>query len=197
MGALPDKDDAGRTDPRVDRTRIAVLAAARAVLVGDGWDAVTHQRVAQESGISRATLYRHWPERSALLYEVLAAEEVTLHIVPTGDLRQDLVAHLEMFRTVLADEVLGRVVTALVDRAEWEPAVMQIKVAVAQHTLSYLRGLLECGIRSGELAPDLDVELATSQLLGPVAFRRLVSAERMHADFTRAVVDDFLTLHRV
>jgi len=46
-------------DPRVVRTRRDVLAAARAVLLEEGWERVTVSRVADRSGYARTTLYRH------------------------------------------------------------------------------------------------------------------------------------------
>jgi len=48
-------------DPRVVRTRRDVLAAAREVLLEEGWEGVTVSRVADRSGYARTTLYRHWP----------------------------------------------------------------------------------------------------------------------------------------
>ncbi|HYA68777.1 MAG TPA: helix-turn-helix domain-containing protein, partial [Acidimicrobiales bacterium] len=58
----------------MERTRQAVLAAASAILEEQGWEAVTHVAVSERSGVGRTTLYRHWPDATALLIEVIAAE---------------------------------------------------------------------------------------------------------------------------
>ena len=50
-------------DPRVARTRRDVVDATAALLLEVGWDGVTHARVAQRSGYSKATVYAHWPAR--------------------------------------------------------------------------------------------------------------------------------------
>ena len=58
-------------DPRAVRSREAMLAAARRLLAEEGLDAVTHQRVAQEAGVGRATVYRHWPRTDQLLLDAM------------------------------------------------------------------------------------------------------------------------------
>ncbi len=88
-------------DPRVARTRVAVLTAAREVLVDDGWEGVTVARVAERSGYARTTLYRHWPQRLDLLRDLIRAEASVAHSTPSGDLRADLVAELEAFRSAM------------------------------------------------------------------------------------------------
>jgi AcrR family transcriptional regulator len=50
-------------DPRVVRTRLAVLEAATMLLRTEGPGAVTHARVAEAAGVGRATIYRHWPDQ--------------------------------------------------------------------------------------------------------------------------------------
>jgi AcrR family transcriptional regulator len=53
-----------------------MLVAARELLVGEGPGAVTHQRVAQEAGVGRATVYRHWPRPEQLLLDVMAGADL-------------------------------------------------------------------------------------------------------------------------
>lgn len=67
-----------RLDPRVDRTRRSVMEAVAMLVVDEGAGSVTHQRVAEVSGVGRATLYRHWPTPADLLYEALQEAEQPL-----------------------------------------------------------------------------------------------------------------------
>src|SRR3546814_14118386 len=107
-------------DPRVVRTRRHVLAAARTVLVEEGWQRVTVTRVADRSGYARTTLYRHWPQRLDLLRDLITEEVHLLHTVPTGDVRADLVAELEAFRVAITTTGLGRVMIAIGQQARPE-----------------------------------------------------------------------------
>lgn len=193
MGAAErDGVEVSKTDPRVDRTRAAVLAAAREILINEGWDAVTQLRVAEAAGVGRATMYRHWPDRSMILYDVLAAEEMALHFEPTGDLRHDLLEHLDRLRRAITDAAISRVIATMVDRAEWEEPVMEIKTRLAEEQVAFLRQSIVDATESAEVRPDVDVDLVVAQLCGPVVYRRLVSGETLDSDFTTAVVDGVL-----
>ena len=52
-----------RADPRVARSRTAVLDAATHLLVTGGPAAVTVDAVVAESGVAKSTIYRHWRSR--------------------------------------------------------------------------------------------------------------------------------------
>lgn len=185
-----------KTDPRVDRTRAAVLETVRAILVEEGWDAVTHVRVAKRSGVGRRTIYRHWPQRTTLLRDALVNEAVAIHAAPSGDLRRDLLAELEAIREELVDRDMGRVLAALVDRAEWDPELHRLKVALVKDGFAVLRQLLQGGMDRGELRHELNVDHGIAQLVGPIIYRRLISAEVISSSSSQAVVDDFLAAHR-
>jgi AcrR family transcriptional regulator len=64
------------TDPRAARSREAILAAAFDLLAREGPGAITHQRVAQQAGVGRATVYRHWAAPENLLRDVLYTAEL-------------------------------------------------------------------------------------------------------------------------
>ena len=66
---------AATASPRYDRTAAAILDAAAHVLAERGAGA-NMAEVAAASGVSRATLYRYYPSREALL-EALAAQALT------------------------------------------------------------------------------------------------------------------------
>ena len=94
-------------DRRVQRTHAAVADAVRELFVEEGWDAVTHQRVAERAGYGRNTVYRHFPDRTSLLAH--GGNFGDVHHAPiTGDLRADLVAELTAFRRELFDGIVGR-----------------------------------------------------------------------------------------
>jgi AcrR family transcriptional regulator len=184
-------------DPRVERTRGRALQAARTILVEEGWDALTQNHLAEASGIGRATIYRHWPDRISLLRAVLGAESsgLTLSVPLTGELRHDLVATLDVFCRDLVERNLGQVLSALVDRAERDLDLQQLMVTLLHDSLSFVRESLQRAVIAGELCPALNVEYSLSELFGPIIYRRLLSREPLTWEFVRAVVDDFLAAH--
>src|ERR1700760_5146808 len=95
-------------DARVIRTRNDILRATLDVLISQGLDGLTHPHLAEVAGYSRATLYNHWPNRTALLRDAFSYRGAGEHSTPTGDLRSDLIAELTMFRTEMERHRLER-----------------------------------------------------------------------------------------
>jgi AcrR family transcriptional regulator len=63
-----------RKQPRQERSRAlvgALLEATARILVQDGWDALTTNRVAREAGVSVGSLYQYFPGRDALVRALL------------------------------------------------------------------------------------------------------------------------------
>lgn len=185
---------AASTTSRIERTRAAALAAAWSILVRDGWEALTQQRVAEVAGLGRATVYRHWPDRVSLLQEVLSAEVVTLHTATTGDLRVDLTAELCSMRSELSERHFDRVLATVIDRAFVEPDMGPVKSAMVRAGTSNLRRILERGVDRGELLSALDLEEAVSFLVAPLVYRYLFADDQITDELLERLVDDFLRL---
>lgn len=180
-------------DPRVLRTRRHVLAAARAVLVEEGWERVTVTRVADRSGYARTTLYRHWPQRLDLLRDLITEEVHLLHTVPTGDVRADLVAELEAFRVAITTTGLGRVMIAIGQQASDDGELAELSSAVRADGTRVLDEIITSAVARGELRAQLDPDMAVAQLVGPVLFRYLFdSHDSIDGAFVVSVVDLFL-----
>jgi AcrR family transcriptional regulator len=57
-------------DPRVARTRAAVLNAGIDLLAERGYPGFTIDAIVARTGIAKTTIYRHWPSRDSLLTAV-------------------------------------------------------------------------------------------------------------------------------
>ena len=58
-------------DPRIARTRAAVVRAATDLLVEGGPSAVTVDAIVARSGVAKSTIYRHWESRDEILLSVI------------------------------------------------------------------------------------------------------------------------------
>ncbi|WP_380164748.1 TetR/AcrR family transcriptional regulator C-terminal ligand-binding domain-containing protein [Jannaschia sp. R86511] len=153
MDAAASQDDAEvdlEVDVRVRRTVRRVMGAAVTVLLDEGWDKLTHARVAEVAGCSKVTVYAHWPTKVDLLGGVFANLDDATHHVPTGDLRADLIAELTAFRTELVEHRLDRVLAVLAERsqplAEFR-AVRERFVAEGERTLREILSSRVSGLR--------------------------------------------------
>jgi AcrR family transcriptional regulator len=171
------------------------LAAARQLLVEEGWEAITHQRVAERAQLGRATIWRHWPETSDLLRDAIAGEILVIVSPTTDDLRADLLEVLDRVRRELVDEGFGRVLAALIDRAEWDDDMRKIKMNVVGEGTRVIRDRIRLAVRNNKIGRDADNSHALSQLVGPMVYRRLVSGETITRPLITRLVDDFIALH--
>ncbi len=62
------------TKPRSVRAHDAVLAATVSLLADGGYRAATVDAISASSGVSKATIYNHWPSRAAIAAEAFGAE---------------------------------------------------------------------------------------------------------------------------
>jgi AcrR family transcriptional regulator len=74
------------TNARSRRTRAALLAAARAILEHDGFEALTMTAVADRAGVTRRAAYMHFPSRTELVAALFD------HVADTAGLAESLSA---------------------------------------------------------------------------------------------------------
>jgi AcrR family transcriptional regulator len=83
--------------PRSARAHDQVLEAAVKLFAARGIDATSMDAIAESSGVSKATIYKHWPDKDALCVEVMAhihGPDKSLRVLESDDVRADLVAVL-------------------------------------------------------------------------------------------------------
>ncbi len=178
-----------REDPRVARTREAVREAVRSLVQRAGFEAVSHQQVAEEAGIGRATVYRHWPSRTDLLLDALAEVEPPRDWQSSGDLAADLTRELERLRRTLDSSPLVPELVALIGRAEWDQGLRQTKQELLASGTAGLRRALDAGIERHELPADLELDTTIARLAGPLFYRRVLA----HAPLGEALVSRIVT----
>jgi AcrR family transcriptional regulator len=69
-----------------------LLRAAQDLLIEEGFERLTMDAVARRCGASKATIYRRWPSKTALVVAAAAALLTAPEVPDTGDLREDLLA---------------------------------------------------------------------------------------------------------
>ena len=65
------QEDCNRLDPRIRRTRQLLQDALRRLLEQKGFDDITVQDITEAATLNRATFYAHYPDKFALLEELI------------------------------------------------------------------------------------------------------------------------------
>jgi len=163
-------------DPRIRRTREAVLPATLSVLAGRGFANFTMEAVAETAGVSKSTVYRYWPTRLALLRDALEGLNRQPDVEPgAAPARERIERLLEHLAAALGDSVLSACIPALIEAAEHHPEVAGFLHQYSDRRRSTLTAAIRKGVEDGELPAHLDPELAALALSAPFFYRRLMT----------------------
>ncbi len=179
-----------RGRPRCEDSRKRILEAAAEVMVEDGFANATTDGIAERAGASKATIYRWWPNKAALLAEALrVAVGQELPFPHTGDFQHDVRKQLRNF-TALINGPRGKSFRAFVSAASTDPEVANaFRVEWVQPRREEAKAVLDRYRRSGALAADQDLDLILDAMYGPFYFRLLTGEERIPASYADAVAD--------
>jgi AcrR family transcriptional regulator len=154
-----------------------VLHAAIELFGERGIDAASMDAIARASGVSKATIYNHWPDKEALLLEVMLyvnGLDREPEDVDTGDICRDLA-------TVLSRQPPGEFAAA---RDRMMPTLIAYSAVhtefgkawrhrVMEPPRQCLKLILRRGIERGLLPKTLDLDLAMALLLGPMLYKHI------------------------
>ncbi|MCW2906678.1 MAG: TetR/AcrR family transcriptional regulator [Actinomycetia bacterium] len=160
------------------RSHQAILAATAELLAGVGYTALTIEGVAARAGVGKATVYRWWPSKGALVIEAMSAALAMPSFSETGDLRQDLLTVGNGIVETLARSPAGAVISALAADLMRNPDMAeQFRDQVIRPRRSAVTQILRRAADRGELPPDVDIDLLLDVYAGAVFYRVLVSGE--------------------
>lgn len=184
----------GRGRPRDEVARTRILDAALELLEEVGFTSVTTDAIADRAGASKATIYRWWPNKAAVLIEALReAVAQELPFPDTGDLSQDLHLQLQNFVKLLTGR-RGRFFKAFIAAAQNDPEVAAAFRSVwVQPRRAATKVVLQQHQQSGRLAKHLDLDLVLDLLYGPLYFRLLAGHGTLTSDDADAIAD--LAMH--
>ncbi|MFN8075834.1 MAG: TetR/AcrR family transcriptional regulator [Kineosporiaceae bacterium] len=184
---------AGPGRPRDAGVDVRVLDAARAVLGRRGYDGFSVDEVASTAGVAKSTLYRRWPTRDHLVVASLTSVlQREAPLADTGTIRGDLLSTLSGIADFLRHPAYSRLVAEMVAMvARHEDLAEQIHAAAASRRRAGV-ALVERAVARGELRADVDANVLTDQLVGPLYYRILVSGEPVDDAFLDRLVDTSL-----
>jgi AcrR family transcriptional regulator len=183
-------------DPRIVRTRNAVLHAATDLLVEGGPAAVTMDAVVARSGVAKSTIYRHWSSRDEVLVDVFAHCAPNLE-VPDAELPFEgaLRAFVSSIVTHFSDPQWARIVPALLMLKSHAHGVEDLEKRLEKNQSDALAAVLKRGIDEGVLRAGLDVDEAVAHLVGPLLFAHLTGSVPLDHAFADRTVDVFLAAY--
>jgi AcrR family transcriptional regulator len=163
--------------PRSALAHKKVLTAAVALFAERGIDAASMDAIAEASGVSKATIYKHWPDKDRLVLEVMGY----LHgldeehpVFDSGDFRADLIAQLQYQPATDRQAMREKMMPHMIAYASRNPVLgVAWRARVVEPARVALTNLIRRGERRGILRHGIDPEIGIALLLGPMMYRHV------------------------
>jgi AcrR family transcriptional regulator len=172
----------------------AILEATVGLLSEVGYDELTIDAVAARAGSSKTTIYRRWPDKSALVCAALIAASQRHPDLPAGatSLREDLLLLIGVMATQAATEDPGAF-ASLLAAAQKVPTIAEaVRVTALEPRRHDCRDVIQRAIGRGELR---DPRLATTLFelaIGQIMVRYVLAADGFDAPSQADFVDNTL-----
>ncbi|MCL7458482.1 TetR/AcrR family transcriptional regulator [Micromonospora echinofusca] len=165
--------------PRSVRADEAIVEATLDLLAdGSTIEAISIEAIAARAGVGKATIYRRWPGKEALLRDALRRLKGTPPEPAGHSVRDDLILLVGAVGHHI-DPRAARIMPCLVPEVNRSPEQYQLYQNIIEPRREMMREVLRRGVRCGELRADLDVEVVMAMLTGPMLVQRVM---RWHPD---------------
>lgn len=167
------------------------MAATIGLIVEGGYHGLTMDRVAGRASVSKAALYRRWPNKLELVVDAIGHHAITRLAIPdTGDVRSDIVELLTGFvRERRADastfEALGAAIVANSDLAA------RCRETVVSTYRAGFRLIVTRGVERGQLPADTDIDLLADVAPALIRHRRQFSGQPLDEAFVERIAAQF------
>ncbi|MDF1799036.1 MAG: TetR/AcrR family transcriptional regulator [Planctomycetota bacterium] len=163
--------------PRSEASRQAILTAAYELLQEKPLPEITSAALAKRAGVSKATLYRWWSSKEAIVLDgYFDAIEHRFPPPATDDPMADLRSHLRDAYSMMGGPD-GRIFASLVASGNFHEKLREaLNEQLNSPRCRDTQKLLVRAVEAGRLAPALDLELCTELIWGPAFFRLMTGA---------------------
>jgi AcrR family transcriptional regulator len=187
--------------PRCEHSRQAILRSTLKLLRRAGFAQLTIEAIAADARVGKATVYRWWPSKGALVVDAFAASaEDELHFPDRGSVYDDVSAQMNQWLGVLRSPH-GCIVAAVIAGGQSDPELLEaFRARFLRPRRQEAYQTLRRGIERGELPHGLDLDLVLDTLYGAIYMRFLIRhddlSEHYVTEVCRMVLDGAATNRR-
>ncbi|MFE0699716.1 TetR/AcrR family transcriptional regulator [Streptomyces sp. NPDC058872] len=185
---------------RSQSSRRAILTAAFDLAGELGYGRLSIEAIAARAGVGKQTIYRWWPSKGAVLFDAFLmlsegpeGEAEPAALPDTGDLAADLKAVLRATLTELTDPRISEPMRALTIEVAGDPELAALYAERLDGPVREIkRRRLRVARESGQLSPDVDLDVAIDSIWGPLLNRWLLRTGPLTPEYADALVDTAL-----
>ena len=172
-----------------------IIQAALDLLQELGFGAVTVDAVAARAGVGKATIYRRWPTKEALLVDAAGTLKGPLYPAGTGDLRTDLIGVFNGLAEHLMEEAAGCLIPDLVAEAARNEDMQCVLNRFTAERRAPVLALVQDAVDRGVLKPHDDPVALIDAIGGALFYRRMLSGHAIDPPEVEKLVDLVLAGH--
>lgn len=138
------------------------------ILERDGYGKFSIEHIARVSGTGKPTIYRWWPNKTALLIELFDRSTAgPLHISDAGSGRQELLAWFDTIWKVWQTDAYGEVFKSIIAEIQTDKRALDFfRDHFLPHRRQLLLDILERAESRGELRPNLNLDTVVDYMWG-------------------------------
>ena len=141
--------DQDPTDKRVQRSKKLVLTETYKLLSESGISGASIDEVSRRTGVSKTTIYRHWPSRAALLLDACSKIGARPRPLHTGSLKGDLTVLLNHMAHQLQSARWAVILPSIIDAAERDPELAQLHARLQVDLIAPYIAVVSCANKEG------------------------------------------------
>lgn len=181
---------------RSQRARNAILDAAAELLGEVGYAKLTMEAIAARARVGKQTIYRWWPSKAAVVFDVftrITDAEAGKPLLDSGDLTADLKTVFRALCDEFNDPTMDRVTRAFtVEIQHDEELALAVRERLIRPNLRAFRDRLRSAREAGQISTDIDLDLAVEMLNGPFHHRWLLRTGPIDHAYTDTLVETAL-----
>jgi AcrR family transcriptional regulator len=171
----------------------AAMRAAIELIVEDGYPALTMERIAVRAPVSRAALYRRWPNKVELVVDAIGSFLRPQGPLPdTGRLRDDFVGFLHSLVENRSADI--ETYEALVAAAAGDPELgNRCRDTLLGRFSDSFRTIVTRAVNRGELPAGTDIDLVADIVPALAFYRAQTTGRYLDEGFVVRLADQFFT----
>jgi AcrR family transcriptional regulator len=178
----------GRGRPRNAECSREILEAALHLVAEVGIAGLTMDAVARAAGVGKATIYRRWSSKEALMLDAWMSCVRKPEVPDTGSLQGDLEALLGGIDQKFSDVELQRVFPQMIAAAKVNPDVADAYREFIAQRRAPLQTVLQRAVARGEIDRDADLQVVHDLLVAPLMYRWMVSDAPIDDTVVRRII---------
>jgi len=167
----------------------AILKATMDLLAKRPLRDVTAADIARKAGVSKATLYKWWPNKNIVALDAfLASMQAAVAIPDTGSAEHDFTIQFEAAIDFYKNSS-GRLLCHFIAEGQSDPELRQLfRDRFLKPCRQNLKIIWQRGVARGEIHPSVDGDLVLDLIFGPMVYRLLVGHGPLDETQARAII---------